>query len=70
MTRQYIDGIAIHWYTDDIFPAYLLSETHEHFPEKFILATEASNMPQFGQKPVVLGSWQRGENYSDDIMKV
>ncbi|CAH1363810.1 unnamed protein product, partial [Tenebrio molitor] len=62
-TRGYIDGIAVHWYADVFFPASLLTDTHNNFPEKFILATEACN------GAVVLGSWERGESYSNDIIQ-
>lgn len=51
-------------------PASLLSTTHSHYPEKFILATEACNEVQIGVGPVVLGSWERGEYYSVDIIEV
>jgi glucosylceramidase len=40
---KYIDGIAVHWYLDTLFPPSLLDCTHNNFPDKFILATEASN---------------------------
>jgi glucosylceramidase len=68
-TREYIDGIAVHWYTDILFPAKLLTETHDHFPEKFILSTEACNGIDLMVGPVVLGSWDRGEWYTIDIME-
>jgi hypothetical protein len=40
-TRDYVDGIAVHWYYDTTFPPSLLRKTHENFPEKCVLATEA-----------------------------
>ena len=39
---EYVNGTAIHWYTDDLFPSSRLTELHKYFPDKFILNTEAS----------------------------
>lgn len=40
----YVDGIAVHWYTDDVFPSPdPLDETHAMFPDKFLFYTEACN---------------------------
>ncbi|PNF36457.1 hypothetical protein B7P43_G15864 [Cryptotermes secundus] len=69
--EEYIDGIAVHWYWDSLFPPSLLDRTHNNFPDKFILATEAC----VGDKPwefdkVKLGSWSRGEWYMEDILQV
>ena len=36
----YIDGIALHWYFDEVCFAKRLTQTHERHPNKFILATE------------------------------
>lgn len=38
---KYLDGFAVHWYWDDIAPPSLLDQTHEKFPDKFILNTES-----------------------------
>ncbi|EFA05963.2 lysosomal acid glucosylceramidase [Tribolium castaneum] len=68
--RKYVDGVAVHWYHNIwplFWPASVLTFTHWHFPEKFILATEACN--GVGEESVVLGSWERGEKYSYDIIK-
>jgi glucosylceramidase len=69
-TRDYVDGIAVHWYYDTIFSPSLLRKTHENFPEKFVLATEACLGNKPGQKDVDLGSWQRGERYAANIIEV
>lgn len=39
---QYINGSAVHWYWDFIIPPVLLRQTHEKFPNLFILNTESS----------------------------
>nr|CAD7603336.1 unnamed protein product [Timema genevievae] len=67
---SYIDGVAVHWYWDGLFPASLLDYTHDSHPDKFLLATEAC----VGDKPweftkVDLGSWTRGEAYMEDIIQ-
>nr|CAD7431410.1 unnamed protein product [Timema monikensis] len=66
----YIDGVAVHWYWDGLFPASLLDYTHDSHPDKLLLATEACA----GDKPweftkVDLGSWTRGEAYMEDIIQ-
>jgi hypothetical protein len=38
---EYVDGIAVHWYWDTLFPPSLLDRTHNNFPDKFIISTEA-----------------------------
>uniref|UniRef100_A0A914DS61 Glucosylceramidase n=1 Tax=Acrobeloides nanus TaxID=290746 RepID=A0A914DS61_9BILA len=37
---KYVDGIALHWYSDYETTSELLSITHERHPDKFILYTE------------------------------
>lgn len=39
---DYLDGIAVHWYRDKIFPTTLLELAHKKYPDKFILNTESS----------------------------
>lgn len=39
---DYIDGIAVHWYWDTMFPPSLLDYTHDNYPNKFLISTEAS----------------------------
>lgn len=53
------------------FPPSKLTDTHDSFPDYFILNTEACTgyIPFFPNK-VKLGSWERGESYSKDIIQV
>lgn len=67
-SNNYIDGIAIHWYYDYKFSTTLLGDTHDIFPEKFILNTEGSITRT--SPAVALGSWYRGELYSYCILEV
>jgi glucosylceramidase len=63
-------GTAVHWYTDKLFSPIRLTETHNKYPDKFILMTEAC----MGSSPldiekVILGSWERGQSYALDIIE-
>ncbi|XP_022106205.1 glucosylceramidase-like [Acanthaster planci] len=68
--RHYTSGIALHWYQDNLPSAdyHQLDEIMQHYPEQFVLATEACDGYQFNAEPVILGSWERGEGYSSDII--
>ncbi|KAL0269679.1 UNVERIFIED_CONTAM: hypothetical protein PYX00_007328 [Menopon gallinae] len=68
-TEAYISGVAVHWYTDHLVPELVLDKTHNSYPNKFILPTEACFVKKFWQKNVVkLGSWSRGEQYAENII--
>lgn len=41
IAKNYVYGIAVHWYTDVLIPPIVLDETHSKFPDKKILMTEA-----------------------------
>ncbi|PAV80452.1 hypothetical protein WR25_22915 [Diploscapter pachys] len=64
---KYVHGSAIHWYWNKFIPAKFLEITHKRYPNKFILASEASA----GFFPVsgpILGDWYRAESYAKDII--
>lgn len=66
---RYVHGIGIHWYLDFIGPIQdTVVPTHELFPDIFILATEASVGAHFWERDVVLGCWERGNQYSHSIL--
>ncbi|KGL80274.1 Glucosylceramidase, partial [Tinamus guttatus] len=66
---RYVHGIGIHWYLDFIGPIQdTVVPTHELFPDYFILATEACIGSHFWEPDVVLGSWERGNQYSHSIL--
>ena len=68
---KYVSGIAVHWYEDFVTPALALSSTHQKFPDKFILATEAcAGFFPWDVEKVALGSWERAESYAHDILQV
>ena len=60
---KYVAGIGLHWYGDPYAPSSLLTRTHNKYPDKFILGTEATNVG----KPL-LGNWERGEKYLSSIL--
>ncbi|KAF7392932.1 hypothetical protein HZH66_008765 [Vespula vulgaris] len=67
---DYIHGIAVHWYTDDFVSPSLLDITHDKYPNKFLLLTEACVGSKANDYPKVkLGSWERGEDYILNIIQ-
>mmetsp|Transcript_45045 Transcript_45045/g.107019 ORF Transcript_45045/g.107019 Transcript_45045/m.107019 type:complete len:579 (+) Transcript_45045:45-1781(+) len=73
---EFVDGIGVHWYAslnDKVVwitrPFDKMKATHEKFPDKFILATEAcaGYLPLIDQGPSP-GSWSRAELYAFDIL--
>lgn len=66
---KYIDGIALHWYTNYFTPLLGLDSAHASNPDKFILGTEASSgFNNWDFQKVILGSWKRAEDYIVDIL--
>lgn len=65
---QYVSGIGVHWYLDTLVSANLLTKTHDAFPNKWLLATEASAGFLEMDQSVILGSWERAELYAEDII--
>ena len=68
--REYVDGFAIHWYGDELFGLpNAMDITHDEFPNKFMLYTEACTGDKEHLEPVKLGDWKRGELYLDNIIE-
>ncbi|XP_024893027.1 glucosylceramidase-like [Temnothorax curvispinosus] len=68
--RELFSGVAIHWYADDFFSPIRLTLTHDKYPDKFILMTEAcTGSSPLEIRKVILGSWDRGEEYALDIIE-
>ncbi|XP_076179383.1 lysosomal acid glucosylceramidase-like [Ptiloglossa arizonensis] len=69
--KQYIAGTATHWYADELVPAFVLDQTHTDFPDKFLMMTEACSRPDPDNSStnVIMGSWDRGENYFLSIIE-
>ncbi|XP_050667055.1 lysosomal acid glucosylceramidase-like isoform X2 [Leptidea sinapis] len=67
---KYIDGIAVHYYSDGKFAPHILDEVAKTHPEKFILCTEASEGTfNWEKSDIALGSWRRAKTYIRDIIK-
>ncbi|GBP43697.1 Glucosylceramidase [Eumeta japonica] len=66
---DYIDGVAVHFYWDNIVPSATLKFVTDNYPSKFLLATEACEGTLPWDKGVKLGSWSRAENYVKDIIE-
>jgi len=60
---QYVWGTAVHWYSGDDFPN--LNTTHHLFPDRPILATEATVARDRTPKDP---NWGRGEHYAHDMI--
>ncbi|XP_076179010.1 lysosomal acid glucosylceramidase-like [Ptiloglossa arizonensis] len=68
-TMKYVSGIATHLYFDFIVPATVLDQTHDKFPDKFLLMSEGSAGTGALGFQVLLGSWHRGEKYMLSIIE-
>ena len=69
-SSKYCAGTAVHWYYDADQPSVVLDLTHDAYPDKIILMTEASVGPRiWGTPSVVKESWIRGENYILSIIE-
>ncbi|KAH9370175.1 hypothetical protein HPB48_013097 [Haemaphysalis longicornis] len=67
---KYVHGVAVHWYFDRIFGPSALDKVHERSPDKYLFATEACSGSLIKGQEVVLGSWERAEQYATDILEV
>ncbi|XP_077555870.1 lysosomal acid glucosylceramidase-like [Haemaphysalis longicornis] len=66
---KYVHGVAVHWYFDRIFGPSALDKVHERSPDKYLFATEACSGSLIKGQEVVLGSWERAEQYATDILE-
>ncbi|XP_031839025.1 lysosomal acid glucosylceramidase-like [Nomia melanderi] len=66
--RQYVAGIATHWYNDANLVDAVFTSLEEAFPDKFLLMTEAS-IGVYETEKVVMGSWKRAETYITSIIQ-
>nr|XP_054756326.1 lysosomal acid glucosylceramidase-like [Lytechinus pictus] len=69
LASQYVSGIGIHWYWDDWVDPSRLNATHHAYPDYFMIGTEACEGHLDREKEVILGSWERGEAYSFNIIE-
>lgn len=68
-SNAFLDGIAVHWYSDAWTHPDVLEETHGLWPDKFILYTESCDgWNAAPEERVNLGDWTRLENYVSNII--
>lgn len=69
LAKEYVAGLAFHWYINKLTPPDVLDQIAAKYPEYFLLSTEAcEGSSPFDEKKVELGSWLRAENYAADII--
>ena len=66
----YASGLAFHWYLNTMTSVDVLDYIHQKYPEFFLLSSEACEGSSGETEKVSLGSWQRAENYANDIIQV
>ncbi|KAL3186897.1 hypothetical protein MRX96_004708 [Rhipicephalus microplus] len=67
---KYVHGVGVHWYQNKFVGPAVLDHVRQHFPDKFILATEACSGYEITTvNKVKLGSWDRAEEYASDIIE-
>jgi len=64
---KYVDGVAFHWYGDNLKNYEALLEVHEKFPKLPLLGTEATLMAPALQK-VGTSPWKEAQKYAFDII--
>ncbi|XP_049855320.1 lysosomal acid glucosylceramidase-like [Schistocerca gregaria] len=70
--RRLTSGVSLHWYGNNVTDPSMLDELHWRHSDLFILYTEACYGPFLGTgyPAVRMGSWERAENYTSDIIQV
>nr|XP_050045334.1 lysosomal acid glucosylceramidase-like isoform X1 [Dermacentor andersoni] len=67
---KYVQGVAVHAYSDGLVGPGVLDKVHANYPDKFILPTEAcTGYNKKKGRGVMLGSWERAEEYAADIIQ-
>lgn len=69
MANHYSSGIAVHFYADLLDSPDVLTQTHDLFPDKFILMTEGCVGTGPFTKHVDMGAWNRAEKYMTSILE-
>ncbi|XP_030369560.1 lysosomal acid glucosylceramidase [Scaptodrosophila lebanonensis] len=67
---DYLDGLSVHWYWDEIFGPSLMDETNDYLPDKIRIVSESCIGDKPWQKSApLLGSWERGEKYARSFLQ-
>lgn len=66
---KYIDGVALHWYWDEIFGSSFVEKTNDYMVDKIQIISESciGDKPWQQAKPLI-GSWDRAEKYGRSYM--
>ena len=64
--NKYVSGIAVHWYGNLIAPPSVLTDTHNLYPDRFILATEACEGIDSQSLLILIYCWPKGNKSSID----
>ncbi|XP_049303747.1 lysosomal acid glucosylceramidase-like isoform X2 [Bactrocera dorsalis] len=67
---DYLTGLSVHWYWDDIFEPVFIDDARKEMPDKIMLVSESC----IGDKPwqsavPILGSWKRGEKFARNFLQ-
>ncbi|XP_011192894.2 lysosomal acid glucosylceramidase [Zeugodacus cucurbitae] len=67
---DYLTGLAVHWYWDEIFEPVFIDVARKEMPDKIMLITESciGDKPWESAKPL-LGSWKRGEKFARNFLQ-
>ncbi|EDV91464.1 lysosomal acid glucosylceramidase [Drosophila grimshawi] len=66
---DYIDGVALHWYWDEIFGNSFIHKTNKYMENKIQIISESCIGDKPWQKAApLLGSWERGEKMARSMM--
>ncbi|KAL7727277.1 hypothetical protein ACLKA6_016030 [Drosophila palustris] len=62
---DYLDGVALHWYWDEIFGSSFVDKTNDYMVDKIQIISESciGDKPWQQAKPLI-GSWYRAEKYA------
>uniref|UniRef100_A0A915HZ26 Glucosylceramidase n=1 Tax=Romanomermis culicivorax TaxID=13658 RepID=A0A915HZ26_ROMCU len=64
---KYVSHVAVHWYLNRVTPFEIIDMARSLFPNVSFMGTEACN--GWRDHKVIIGSWERAENYAKDIVK-
>merc|ERR1712000_443213 len=64
---QYVDGVAFHWYGDNLDNYQALVQVHDQYPDLPLLATEATLMAPAMQH-IGTTPWKEAQKYAYDII--
>lgn len=69
-TMEFIDGVAVHWYSDRITTPMFLDWVVRSYPGKVLMNTESSSGSAWFDTPgILLGSWKRAEYVIERVMQ-